>query len=347
MKLATGAADGLPGTHQRVRRTPANPPGLSGGERAGPPPVVTQHLTSDFYGTSCPNVFKVVRREVFKALQNEMRMAGSLLRLHFHDCFVNGCDGSILLDGSDGEKFALPNLNSARGFDVVDTIKAVLESECNGTVSCADILAIAARDSVLLSGGPTWTVLVGRRDSLISNQSGANSGLPSPFDPVDQIITKFAAVGLNTTDVVTLSGGHTIGRARCTFLTNRLFNFSGSGAADPTLDSALASQLQSVCPQNGDGNVTVALDQNSTDLFDNHYYNNLINSKGLLSSDQILFTGDAAAAASTKNVVQSYGSNSSLFFSQFASSMVRMGNISPLTGTSGQVRGNCRVVNSN
>ncbi|KAK8938278.1 Peroxidase 59 [Platanthera guangdongensis] len=55
-----------------------------------------------------------------------------------------GCDGSILLDGSDGEKFALPNLNSARGFDVVDTIKAALESECNGTVSCADILAIAA-----------------------------------------------------------------------------------------------------------------------------------------------------------------------------------------------------------
>ena len=61
-----------------------------------------------------------------------------------------GCDGSILLDGSDGEKFAAPNLNSARGFDVIDTIKTAVENECNGTVSCADILAIAARDSVVL-----------------------------------------------------------------------------------------------------------------------------------------------------------------------------------------------------
>lgn len=61
-----------------------------------------------------------------------------------------GCDGSILLDGSDSEKLAAPNLNSARGFDVVDTIKTAVENECNGTVSCADILAIAARHSVVL-----------------------------------------------------------------------------------------------------------------------------------------------------------------------------------------------------
>lgn len=63
---------------------------------------------------------------------------------------IQGCDGSVLLDGTDGEKFALPNLNSARGFKVVDTIKSAVESACSGIVSCADILAIAARDSVLL-----------------------------------------------------------------------------------------------------------------------------------------------------------------------------------------------------
>lgn len=55
-----------------------------------------------------------------------------------------------MLDGEDGEKFAIPNLNSARGYEVIDTIKSAVESECSGVVSCADILTLAARDSVLL-----------------------------------------------------------------------------------------------------------------------------------------------------------------------------------------------------
>ncbi|KAJ0988449.1 hypothetical protein J5N97_006805 [Dioscorea zingiberensis] len=305
---------------------------------------VQSQLSTDFYSSSCPNVFKVVRREVFKAMKNEMRMGGSLLRLHFHDCFVNGCDGSILLDGSDGEKFAAPNLNSARGFDVVDTIKTAVENECNGTVSCADILAIAARDSVVLSGGNSWKVLLGRRDGLVSNQSGANSGLPSPFDPINTIISKFNNVGLNTTDVVSLSGGHTIGRSRCALFSNRLFNFSGTGAADTTMDTDMLAELQTLCPQNGDGNVTAALDRNSTNVFDNHYFKNLLNNKGLLSSDQGLFSSDDGIAA-TKTLVQSYSSNSNLFMNDFVSSMIKMGNISPLTGSDGEIRKNCRVVN--
>ena len=66
---------------------------------------------------------------------------------------MQGCDGSILLDdspGFTGEKNAVPNINSLRGFEVVDQIKAAVDSVCYGTVvSCADILAVAARDSVV------------------------------------------------------------------------------------------------------------------------------------------------------------------------------------------------------
>ena len=66
---------------------------------------------------------------------------------------MQGCDASILLDDTaafTGEKNAAPNRNSARGFEVIDTIKTRVEAACNATVSCADILALAARDGVVL-----------------------------------------------------------------------------------------------------------------------------------------------------------------------------------------------------
>ncbi|GMY21125.1 peroxidase 59-like isoform X1 [Fagus crenata] len=124
-------------------------------------------LTPKFYGKTCPNLFTVVKNEVQKAFDKENRMAASLLRLHFHDCFVNGCDGSILLDALDGEKISTSNNNSARGYEVVDDIKSTIERECPGVVSCADILAIVARDSMVITRGPSWTVLLGRRDGFV------------------------------------------------------------------------------------------------------------------------------------------------------------------------------------
>ncbi|PSR86872.1 Peroxidase [Actinidia chinensis var. chinensis] len=307
--------------------------------------AVRAQLSADFYSTTCPNLLKIVRKEVQNAIKTETRMAASLLRLHFHDCFVNGCDGSVLLDGSDGEKFAFPNLNSARGFEVMDSIKSSVESACPGVVSCADILAIAARDAILLSGGNSWKVLLGRRDGLVANRTGANIALPAPTEKIPSITAKFAAQGLNLTDVVVLSGGHSIGFARCVTFSDRLFNFSSTGAPDSTMETTMVSDLQGRCPITGDGNNTAPFDRNSTDLFDNHYFQNLLNGKGLLSSDQILFSSDVAQTT-TKDLVELYSNNLPLFLADFANSMIKMGNISPLTGSAGEIRKNCRVVNS-
>lgn len=68
---------------------------------------------------------------------------------------LQGCDASVLLDNSStivSEKYARPNINTLRGYQVIDEIKQKLEESCSETVSCADILALSARDSVFQVG---------------------------------------------------------------------------------------------------------------------------------------------------------------------------------------------------
>ena len=119
-------------------------------------------------------------------------------------------------------------------------------------------------------------------------------------------------------------------------------NFSATDSVDPTLDASLADSLQSLCA-GGDGNQTTALDLSSADVFDNNYYQNLLVSKGLLSSDQGLFSSPEGIA-NTKDLVQIYSDDGYQFFCDFGWSMIKMGNI-PLTGPEGEIRKNCRVVN--
>jgi len=123
-----------------------------------------------------------------------------------------------------------------------------------------------------------------------------------------------------------------------------LYNFNGTGSPDSTLEANMLADLQNLCPQNGNGNVNVVLDRHSPDIFDNHYFKNLLNGKGLLSSDQILFSSNEATLT-TKPLVQSYSNNIVLFYGDFVKSMIKMGNISPKTGSVGQIRKNCRVIN--
>ncbi|QCE05178.1 peroxidase [Vigna unguiculata] len=303
-------------------------------------------LSATFYSNTCSNVSTIVRNSVQQALTSDSRIAASLTRLHFHDCFVDGCDGSILLDVggniTQSEKTAAPNANSIRGFDVVDSIKSSVESSCPGVVSCADILALAAESSVSLSGGPSWSVLLGRRDSVTANQAGANTSIPSPFESLANITSKFSAVGLDTTDLVALSGAHTFGRAQCQFFSQRLFNFSGTGSPDPTLNSTYLATLQQNCPQNGSGSTLNNLDPSTPDTFDNNYFTNLLINQGLLQTDQELFSTNGS---STISIVNNFANNQSAFFQAFAQSMINMGNISPLTGTQGEIRTDCKKVN--
>ncbi|KAL0290586.1 UNVERIFIED_CONTAM: Peroxidase 72 [Sesamum angustifolium] len=303
------------------------------------------YLYPQFYDRSCPRAQEIVKSIVAKAVAKEARMAASLLRLHFHDCFVKGCDASILLDSSGSiisEKRSNPNRNSARGFNVIDEIKSAVEKECPQTVSCADIMALAARDSTILAGGPSWVVPLGRRDSKSASLSGSNNNIPAPNNTFQTILTKFKLQGLDIVDLVALSGSHTIGNSRCVSFRQRLYNQSGNSQPDFTLDQSYAAQLRTKCPRSGGDQNLFFLDFATPTKFDNSYFKNLLSFKGLLNSDQVLVTKNQVSL----QLVKKYAANNHLFFEQFAKSMVKMGNISPLTGSRGEIRKNCRKANS-
>ncbi|KAM0830619.1 hypothetical protein ACQ4PT_066110 [Festuca glaucescens] len=128
-------------------------------------------------------------------------MGATLVRLFFHDYFVRGCDSSILLDPNT-EKQAI----ALRGDDTVNKIKAALESICPGVISCADVLAFAARDSTTASGGFTFGMPSGRRDGLGSIFGEVFQHMPSRSSQLEDLLKSFDAKGLDAVDLVALSG---------------------------------------------------------------------------------------------------------------------------------------------
>ncbi|KAL8549003.1 hypothetical protein ACS0TY_008042 [Phlomoides rotata] len=296
--------------------------------------TAAQFTTNNPYSKSCPKALFTIKSGVYKAVLKERRIGASLLRLHFHDCFVNGCDASVLLDDTasfTGEKTAGPNFNSLRGFEVVDSIKSDLESLCPGVVSCADLLAVAARDSVVAMGGPLWEVQLGRKDSTTASLDDANTNIPSPSSDVADLITAFSNKGFTAKDLVALSGSHTIGQARCTVFRSRIYN-------ETNIFASFATSLKPNCPLNGSDDNLSPMDASTPVFFDNAYFKNLINNKGLMHSDQQLYGG-----AATDSHVTTYANNPAAFFSDFSAAMIKMGSLKG--SSSGEIRNNCRVIN--
>ncbi|MBA0753915.1 hypothetical protein Gogos_020545 [Gossypium gossypioides] len=271
-------------------------------------------LKKGFYNNTCPNAEAIIKNATEKRVASDPTLPARFLRMHFHDCFVRGCDASVLLNSTTNntaEKDAIPNLTLA-GFDVIDDIKAEVEKKCPNVVSCADVLALAARDAVSfkVSQTPLWEVLTGRRDSRVSRISEALANLPSPFSNFTTLVQNFANKGLNVQDLV-----------------------------DPSLNATYATFLKTQCQSLSDNTTFVVMDPGSGLTFDNNYYVTLKQNKGLFQSDAALLTNK-----SSRDVVDKL-LGSKEFFKEFAKSMEKMGAIGVLTGNAGEIRKKCYVVN--
>ncbi|KAI3969920.1 hypothetical protein MKX01_038388 [Papaver californicum] len=299
-------------------------------------------LFPEFYQYSCPQANDIVMSVLHKAIAKQPRIAASLLRLHFHDCFAQGCDASVLLDDSStiaSEKNSIPNKNSLRGYEVIDEIKAQLEAACPQILlrglycTCCKGLHCTGKLHDIQS----------QKDSRTARLSASNNNIPPPNSTLQNLITLFRRQGFDKQDLVALSGSHTIGVARYVSFRQRPYNQNGNNQPDENLERNYLYNLRSVFPKSGIDNVISPLDFTSPTNFDNTYFKLILYGRGLLNSDEVLLTGNAGDTQ-TMTLVKSYAEDEGLFFNHFAS-MVKWGSISPLICNNGEVRKNCRLIN--
>jgi peroxidase len=299
-------------------------------------------LAPDYYGSTCPNVESIVLDVVKQKMDANIRAIGSTIRLFFHDCFVEGCDGSVLIASTPpgspaAERDADDNKSLAfEGFDTVNAAKAAVEAACPDQVSCADILTIATRDAIALSGGPFYPVELGRLDGLSSAASSVTGQLPHPTHTMNQLVAIFRAQGLTMSHMVALSAAHTVGLAHCGTFRDRVYG----NPADATLNPTYAAFLRSECPADGASDPMVLMDQATPAAFDNQYFRNLQDGGGLLASDQLLYTDNR-----TRADVNAWANSTAAFSQAFVDAIVRLGRVGVKSGSQGNIRTRCDVFN--
>ncbi|KAL6850401.1 hypothetical protein ACP4OV_021028 [Aristida adscensionis] len=308
------------------------------------PAMSSAALQDGFYGGggNCSvDVEATVASVVQQFVSADRGLGAGLIRLHFHDCFVKGCDGSVLIDPSPENPYperTSPANGGLRGLEVIAEAKRQLEGACPGTVSCADILAFAARDAagVLSAGAVSYAVPSGRRDGLSSNASDATASLPPPFAELGQLTGLFAAKGFSPDELVTLSGAHSVGRAHCAAFSQRIY----PNVSD-TMDAQYGEGLRRLCPPDAGGEAAADQDQGSPADLDNGYYGNVLAGKVLFTSDWALISDDT-----TRRIVEAHAMDQAQWAAKFADAMRKMGALDVLTGDQGEIRRLCTATNS-
>ncbi|CAL4970360.1 unnamed protein product [Urochloa decumbens] len=212
--------------------------------------------------------------------------------------------------------------NACPSLDLTGIVNSVLASELRADPRMgASLLRLFFHDCFPQLGGPSWTVRLGRRDSLNASKDKANTDLPDPTFTLQQLEKAFRNKNFSSSEMVALSGGHSIGSVRCKFV------------ADP-VRKLQCQNMALVDPSHMEPLDTTSL------AFDNRYYGDVVNGTGVLGSDRVLMD-----KGEREKQVRGYSSNRDGFFNDFANAMFRMSEMNVLTGTQGQIRIDCKRLN--
>ncbi|CAF2067341.1 unnamed protein product [Brassica napus] len=144
----------------------------------------------------------------------------------------------------------------------------------------------------IVVGGPWYDVELGRLDGLSSTAASVEGMLPQPTDDVNKLTSHFAKNGLSLDDII-----------NATYL----------------------PQLKDLCPKDVDPRKEIFMDPITPGKFDNVYYQNLQQGRGLFKSDQALFTDPRS-----KPTVNLWASNGQLYNQAFVNSMIKLGRVGTL-----------------
>ncbi|CAH9139598.1 unnamed protein product [Cuscuta epithymum] len=302
--------------------------------------AISAGLALNFYRDTCPQAEDLIRAQVRLLYKRHKNTAFSWLRNIFHDCFVESCDASLLLDSTrrvlsekeTGRSFGM------RNFRYIETIKEAVERECPGVVSCSDILVLSARDAIVALGGPYISLKTGRRDGRKSRAAILEQHLPDHNESMSVVLERFSNIGINTPGVVALLGAHSVGRTHCIKLVHRLYP-----EVDPQLNPDHVPHMLKKCPDpipDPKAVQYVRNDRGTPMKLDNNYYKNILENKGLMLVDHQLATDKR-----TKPFVKKMAKNQDYFFKQFSKAITILSENNPLTGSKGEIRKQCNLAN--
>uniref|UniRef100_R7W700 Peroxidase n=1 Tax=Aegilops tauschii TaxID=37682 RepID=R7W700_AEGTA len=273
-------------------------------------------LRPDYYASVCPNLEGIVRYSVKQSMVKSPISAPATLRLFFHDCAVMGCDASVMIiSPTVDDKWRNYDDYSLKpeGFQTILDAKAAVDSDPQCRYK---------------SGGPNYTVELGRYDGKISTRNSVM--LPHVDDNLDSLNAFFYTLGLSQIDMIALSGAHTLGAADCGFFQHR------TKGRDPSMNPSFDAQLQGTCARQN----SAFLDDVTPVGFDNSYFQLLQKGRGLLGSDQVLYTDERS-----RGTVDYYSSNQGTFFYDFSVAMTKLGRVGVKTAVDGEIRRDCRYPN--
>ncbi|KAJ1398476.1 Secretory peroxidase [Sesbania bispinosa] len=303
---------------------------------------IQSQLEVKYYSDSCPKAEEIIKQQVIQLYNKHGNTAVSWVRNLFHDCIVKSCDASLLLAtvGDVVSEQTSERSFGMRNFKYINTIKTALEKECPLTVSCADIVALSARDGIVMLGGPRIEMKTGRKDSKESYTTVLENFIPNHNDSISLVLSRFQAIGIDTQATVALLGAHSVGRVHCMNLVHRLYP-----TVDETLDPAHAEYLKRRCPTPNPDPKAVLYARNDLKtpmIIDNNYYKNILQHKGLLTVDEELATDPRTAP-----YVQKMADDNEYFYQQFSRAILLLSENNPLTADQGEIRKDCRFVNVN